>query len=80
MLFAIYTSYPQETISKGLFFDFYYNGFGYTLQTIADELVDGAEDGNFVTGEGLDYRYKSVYVTDEWEDGSETPCKNTQTM
>lgn len=30
---------------------------------------------NFIKREGLDYRYKSVYVTDEWEDGSETLCK-----
>ena len=72
LLFSVYTSYPQETIETGVFFDFYYNGFGYSLQTIADELVGEAEDGNFGTGEGVDPRYASVYITDEWEEGAET--------
>lgn len=72
LLFSVYTSYPQETISTGVFFDFYYNGFGYTLQTIADELVGEVEDGDYGSGEGMDPRYASVYITDEWEGGAET--------
>lgn len=72
LLFSAYTSYPQETIETGVFFDFYYNGFGYSLQTIADELVGDPEDGNFTTGEGVDLRYSSVFITDEWEEGTET--------
>ena len=72
LLFSVYTSYPQETISTGVFFDFYYNGFGYTLQTIADELVGEASDGDYGTGEGMDPRYASVYITNEWEESSET--------
>ena len=72
LLFSVYTSYPQETISTGVFFDFYYNGFGYTLQTIADELVGEVDDGNYGSGEGMDPRYASIYITDEWEEGAET--------
>ena len=72
LLFSVYTSYPQETIETGVFFDFYYNGFGYTLQTIADELVGEVEDGDFGTGEGVDSRYASVYITEESEEGAET--------
>lgn len=80
LLFSAYTSYPQETISTGVFFDFYYNGFGYTLQTIADELVGESEDGDYGSGEGMDPRYASVYITDEWEGGSETLIKKYMNM
>lgn len=80
LLFSVYTSYPQETISTGVFFDFYYNGFGYTLQTIADELVGEAEDGDYGSGEGMDPRYASVFITDEWEGGSETIIRKYMKM
>lgn len=66
LLFAVYTSYPQEIISKGIFNDFYLNGVdGTATVRIADELIGEAEDGNMYTGEGMDPRYSQIY---QWID------------
>lgn len=68
LLFAVYTSYPQETISTGIFNDFFLNGVdGTATVRIADELVGEVEDGDMFTGEGMDSRYGDIY---QWIDES----------
>lgn len=66
ILFTVYTSYPQETIETGLFNDFYYFGFGPTLQMVADEIAGEVEDGE------LDPRYTSTFVMEEGDWGAES--------
>ena len=67
MLFAIRTEYPEETISTGIFNDFYFNGTdGTNIERIGDDLVGEYEDGDLITGENMDPRYKDIIVyTDE---------------
>lgn len=66
LIFAIHTSYPQETITTGLFNDFFFNGIeGSSVWRISDLLVGEVEDGNIYTGEGLDPRFGQVY---KWTD------------
>lgn len=68
LLFSIYTSYPQETISVGIFNDFFLNGIdGTSTVRIADELVGDEEDGDMFTGDGMDSRYGDIY---KWIDES----------
>lgn len=62
LLFSIYTSYPQEIITTGLYNDFYFNGIdGTTTVRIADELVGGIDDGDMFSGENMDPRYCQIY-------------------
>ena len=64
LLFAIYSSYPQETITKGIFNDFYLNGVdGTATVRIADELIGNEDDGDMFTGQGMDPRYSEIF---EW--------------
>lgn len=68
LLFSVYTAYPQETISTGIFNDFFMNGVdGTSTVRIADDLVGEAEDGDMFTGEGMDPRYGDIY---QWIGGS----------
>lgn len=62
LLFSIYTSYPQEIITTGLYNDFYFNGLdGTTTVRIADELVGDIDDGDMFSGENMDPRYSQIY-------------------
>lgn len=68
LLFSVYTSYPQETISTGIFNDFFFNGVdGTSTVRIADELVGDEDDGDMFTGDGMDSRYSDIY---QWIDES----------
>ncbi len=67
LLFSLYTSYPLQTIAVSVSDQYTMYGWNEqsTITRIADELVGAPDDGDILTGEGLDYRFASAYLTVE---------------